>query len=326
MKRLILLVLLVFITGKFFGQDVSVTAQFDTNKIYIGDQVYFTVKIEKPVGANLTYPLFKDTLFKKIEIVSGPKTDTIVLQNGKNAIIQKYLVTSFDSGLYHIPPVYAEFTTENGLKRIYSNYSSLEVSRINVAPGDSTDSIYDIVSPYKVPLTIGDILPWFLLLVIISLAIWYIIRLIRNRNLKKSGEKKQIILEPAHIIAFRELEKLKNDQLWQKGEVKLYYTRLTEIVRQYLENRYDISSLELTTEDTLNIFKKSVKPDPDLFNFLKSVLVNADLVKFAKFKPEPSDNVTSFENSWNFISDTMLKPEPVDVPIEEKIKTEEGTV
>src|SRR4030042_23461 len=138
MKKLTLIILLICFAGKFFGQDILVTTQFDTNKIFIGDQIYFTVKIEKPVATDISFPSFKDTLYKKIEIISGPQTDTIALQGGKNAIIMKYLVTSFDSGLYQVPPVYAELTTENGLKRFYSNYSFLEVSRINVAPKDST--------------------------------------------------------------------------------------------------------------------------------------------------------------------------------------------
>jgi DNA-directed RNA polymerase subunit L len=309
MKRLILIILLVNFAGNFYGQDIKVTAGFDTSRIFIGDQIFFTVKIEKPVEANLSFPVFKDTLYKKIEIISGPDTDTILLNSIKNIISQKYLVTSFDSGLYQVPPVYAELITENGLKRFYSNYSKLEVLRITSAPQDTTDVIYDIIKPYKAPLTIGDILPWVLLLIVFSLIVWYIIRLIKNRKRRKPGEDKHVITEPAHVIAFRELEKLRNEELWQKGEVKLYHTRLTEILRQYLDNRYNISSMELTTDETLSIYYKTVKPDVTLFNSLKSILINADLVKFAKFKPDPSDNETAFENSWGFINVTLVKPE-----------------
>lgn len=99
MKRLTLIILFICLAGKFSGQDILVTAQFDTNKIFIGDQIFFTVKIEKPVATDISFPSFKDTLYKNIEIISGPQTDTIALQDDKNAIILKYLVTSFDSGL-----------------------------------------------------------------------------------------------------------------------------------------------------------------------------------------------------------------------------------
>jgi hypothetical protein len=326
MKRSALIILFLSFAIEFFGQDIRVTAEFDTNRIYIGDQIFFTIKIEKPVGENISLPTLKDTLYKKIEILSGPTSDTIALQSGRDAIIRKYLVTSFDSGLYQVPPVYAEITTSNGLTRFYSNYTSLEVSRINIAPKDTTDVIYDIIKPYNAPLTLSDILPWVLIIIAVSLIIWYLAKLIKNRKKRKTGVEAPEIYEPAHIIAFRELEKLRDDELWQRGDIKLYYTRLTEILRQYLENRYRINSMELTSDETLSIYKKTVKPDKDIFNTLKTVLKDADLVKFAKFKPGQTDNVTAFDNSWNFVSATMLKPELDEESVEDNVKTksEEG--
>ena len=291
------------------GQGIEVTAKFDTTNIYIGDQVYFTVKMEKPEDAQISFPVFKDTLYKKIEILSGPLTDTLPTLNGRNGIIQKYLVTSFDSGVFRVPPFYAEQTLASSLKRYYSDYSVLTVSRVKVTPQDTTDVIYDIIKPYKAPLTIGEILPWLLLLLALSAAAWYLVRFLKNRKKSKAGVETPAFIEPAHVIAFRELENLKAEELWQKGELKLYYTRLTEILRQYLENRYKIMSLELTTEETLSIYKKSVKPDNVIFNSLKLILINADLVKFAKFKPEAPDNESAFENSWSFVSLTQEKPE-----------------
>jgi hypothetical protein len=326
MKRLKIILLFICFPAIFFGQDIKVTAKFDTNRIYIGDQIYFTVRIEKPVETEILVATFKDTLYKKIEIISGPLLDTVALQNGRNALINKYLITAFDSGLYQVPPVYAELVSTNESIRYYSNYTSLVVSRVNLAPQDTTDVIYDIVKPYKAPLTIGDILPWFLLLVVISLIIWYLLRFLKNRKKIEPETDNNVVYEPAHIIAFRELEKLKNDNLWQNGEVKLYYTRLTEILRSYLENRYRITSMELTTDETLRIYKKTIKPDVNHYNSLKSILTDADLVKFAKFKPESADNEISYDNSWNFVSETMLKPEIVESETEEKEKnkTAEG--
>ncbi len=114
----------------------------------------------------------------------------------------------------------------------------------------------------------------------------------------------RLITEPAHVIAFRELEKLKNEKLWQNGETKKYYIRLTEIIRQYLENRFGVNSLELTTSETLEALVKTGFKKDESFNKLRSVLTGADLVKFAKYKPDPTENESVFSNSYDFVSAT----------------------
>ncbi len=290
------------------GQDVTVTAAFDSARIFIGDQIHFNVVVEQPAGIQLNLPVFKDTLSKNIEILSGPVTDTVKTASQKIRITEKYLVTSFDSGFYRVKPVYAETRGASGLKRYYSDYALLEVSRVRLTPPDSS-KIFDIAGPYKAPVTLGEILPWILLVLIVSALVWLLIRFFR----RFAGTRKEIVLpvrtEPAHVIAFRELEKLKNEKLWQSGETKKYYTRLTEILRQYLEDRFRVFSLELTTSETLEALIKTGFKKDESYNRLKSVLNEADLVKFAKYKPEPSENEQSYDYSWDFVDTTKVTAE-----------------
>ncbi|MDO9341365.1 MAG: hypothetical protein Q7T72_12680, partial [Bacteroidales bacterium] len=300
MKKLILSIYLYISIISAFSQEVNVTSSFDTSKIFIGDQIKFTITIDQPSDLRLTLPLFKDTLCKNIEILSGPVIDTSS-QGGRIKIIGKYLVTSFDSGFYQIPPVFAEMKNQNGMKRFYSDYSQLEVMRVKIAPPDTTAKIYDIIKPYRAPLTIGEVLPWVLLVALLGTLVWLAIRFIRKLKKSKKGVEAVIDPDPAHIIAFRELEKLREEQLWQKGEIKYYYTKLTEILRQYLENRFRVFSLELTTTETLAALVKSGFKKDGSYNQLKTVLTGADLVKFAKYNPEPPENESHFQNSWDFV-------------------------
>ena len=150
------LFLLISIIASSNGQDVKVTSSFDSTRIFVGDQIKYTVTVEKPSGLRLNIPVLKDTICKNIEIVSGPKTDSTVSRNGRISIIQKYLVTSFDSGFYQIPPVYAEIKDDAGIKRFYSNYSPLQVMRVKIAPPDTTVKIFDIIKPYRAPVTFGE--------------------------------------------------------------------------------------------------------------------------------------------------------------------------
>ncbi len=313
MKRIHnILIILLFASSAAHGQDVKVTASFDSSRIYIGDQIFFTLKVDQPAEFGLQFPFFKDTLCKNIEIISGPVVDSIINNDGRILITEKYLITSFDSGFYELPPVFAELKSENGLKRFYSEYTRLEVMRLNLAPADTAAAIYDIIKPYKAPLTPGEILPWVLLALAAVFIVWFVLRLIKKLRKSKPDYVPEIIPDPAHVIAFRELERLKDEELWQKNEIKYYYTRLTEILRQYLENRYRVYSLELTTSETLDALVKTGFKKDDSYNILKSILTGADLVKFAKYNPEAQENDVHFNNSWQFVditkdSDQSLK-------------------
>jgi hypothetical protein len=308
MKRryitLLFLILSLHFSSK--GQDVSVTAAFDTSRILIGDQINFSVIVEQPADVKLKLPFYRDTLNKNIEILSGPKTDTSSISENKIRITEKYLITSFDSGSYKIDPVFAELTDIKGLKRYYSDYSVLEVARVKLTPPDTASKIFDIAGPYKAPITLGEILPWILMALLAGLIIWGILRLIKRFKRTKKEPTVPVIIEPAHLIAYRELEKLQAEMLWQKGETKKYYTRLTEIIRKYLENRFHVDSLELTTSETLDSLIKTGFKKDESYNKLKSVLTGADLVKFAKYKPEPDENESGFSNSWDFVTATKV--------------------
>ena len=326
MKAFILsLFLYISLISSSFGQDVKITSSFDSTKIFIGDQVKYTITIDKPADIRLSFPVFKDTICKNIDIISGPKTDSISSQNGRMKIIQKYIVTSFDSGRYQVPPVFAEVKNSGGLKRYYSDYSLLEVMRIKITPPDTTAKIFDIVQPYKAPVTLGEILPWVLLILLAGALGWAIVRYLKNHKKSENGVEVFVPMDPAHVIAFRELENLKAEELWQKGEIKKYYTRLTEILRQYLENRFSVYSLELTTAETLEALVKTGFRKNGSYNDLKAVLTGADLVKFAKYNPVASENETHFQTSWNFVVATK-ENDMITEPAEEKIGGREEIV
>jgi hypothetical protein len=325
MKRIIISLFLFISITSVFSQEVIVTTSIDSSRIFIGDQVKFTVTIDQPANLQVSLPFFRDTICKNIEIVSGPVIDSSAARDGRIKIIEKYLITSFDSGLYQIRPVFAEMKNANGLKRFYSDYTQLEVMRVRIAPADTTAKIYDIINPYRAPVTIGEIFPWLLLVVLVCIFIWFAIRFIRKLKKTKTEVETVIDPDPAHVIAFRELERLREDKLWQKGEIKNYYTRLTEIIRQYLENRFRVFSLELTTAETLDALVRTGFKKDGSYNLLKTILTGADLVKFAKYNPEPSENESHFKNSWDFVFATK-EDELIIGVVDEKDKAREESL
>src|ERR1035437_13718 len=324
MKKLIISIFLfISIISSSFGQEVNIKSSFDSSRIYVGDQIQFTITIDKPSNLGLSLPIFKDTLCKNIEIISGPRVDSSAIQNGRIKIIEKYLITSFDSGRYQVKPFFAEAKNEGGMKRFYSDYSILEVMRVKIAPADTASKIFDIIRPYNAPLTFAEVLPWILIITLVGIIAWLAVRFLWKLKKSDSGAETYIPPEPAHVIAFRELEKLKNEELWQKGEVKKYYTTLTGILRRYLENRFRVFSLELTTAETLESLIKTGFKKNGSYNDLKAVLTGADLVKFAKHNPVASENESHFQNSWNFVISTKENETDADL-VEEKISVKEG--
>lgn len=315
MKKLsVSIILFISFVSFATGQNVNITSSFDSTRIYIGDQIKFTITVDKPSDLKLNLPVFRDTLAKNIEIISGPHTDSSKVQDGRIRIIQKYIITSFDSGSYKVKPVYAEIKSADGLKRFYSDYSALEVMRVQIAPPDTVSKIFDIIEPYRAPITAGEVLPYLLIATVLAAIIWAAVRYFRKHKKSTEGEVAYISPDPAHIIAFRELERLKGEELWQKGEVKKFYTQLTEIMRQYLENRFKVFSLELTTAETLEALVKTGFKKDGAYNEIKAVLTGADLVKFAKYKPVPEENESHFQTSWNFVLTTMEKEMETQAP------------
>jgi hypothetical protein len=157
------------------------------------------------------------------------------------------------------------------------------------------------------PLSFREILPW----IAVGVGGWMMATLIMAliwmyRQKRKNPEAFSLKpLEPAHVIAFRNLDRLKEEKLWEKGEVKQYYTRLTEITRHYIERQYGIPAMESTTEEILYAFRKTNTEDNLLDEMLEELLVLADLVKFAKEDPLPVDNQTNLNNAYLFVQKTF---------------------
>lgn len=292
-------------------QKVLVEAGLDSSDIYIGDQVEYTVKVRQPTDIYLGMPEFTDTLHSNIEILSQSPVDTTYEDTGEMVLTKSYTITSFDTGYYQIPPYYLEYETEQGKKRFYSEYVPLRVGRVDISPPDSTDVIFDIIGPEKVGYSAGEILPWIFLVIVLATAAWFIYKYLPRSKRKEEKEGPKIPAEPIHIITFRALDKLEKKKLWQEGKVKEYYTQLTEILRFYIEIRYEIRALEMTSEEILTALGKEDVPG-DKLSLLRKLLQNADLSKFAKYKHDAETNESAVTDAREFVKATYRRVEYTD--------------
>ncbi len=309
MKRILTLIsALCLLHAAVSAQEVTVTSVPDTTAILIGDQTGFTVSAVMPAGTAAGLSEAGDTLAGKIVILRRSPRDSAAGPDGKIIITDRYLITAFDSGTYTIPPFYAEVASGDTLLRYYSDDSFLRVLRPDVTPPDSTEVIFDIIPPRRAPVTFAEILPW-LVIALVAAVLLYLLARFLPRNPLRRFVRPLPPPEPAHVIALRELSVLRSEELWQKGEVKEYYSRLSDILRRYIDNRYGISSPELTTDETVRMLQKAAVTTGPQMSVVKEILSLSDMVKFAKYVPETSLHEKCYEDALKFVEETKKTEE-----------------
>lgn len=300
--RWIVVVALLTMASVAGAQEVKLDASFSRDTLWIGDQADFTFQVEQPAGLHLNLPEFTDTLPGGIEILKTLQSDTIREKEGRILIQRKYRVTSFDTTTVVVPPL--EVSYEKDSLRVVLATPPLSLV-VKAMPVDTTTVIADIKEPYNAPLTFVELLPWILGLLILLAAGYFVYRYLEKRKEQKHAVPQKVKpSEPAHVIALRDLNQLREEKLWQKGEVKKYYTRLSDILRLYLENRYDLPAMEQTTPEILSGLRDLGFSDRKLFSTLQDILETADLVKFAKHKPQPDKNEAVMLDAVVFVNGT----------------------
>ncbi len=286
------------------AQEVNITASMDSTSILIGDQTTLHLSISHPAEMTLQVRNYTDTLVEGVEILLQSEFDTSKLEGNLISIKKDFLISCFDSGTYIIPPFEATLKDITGETTYRSEPILLTVSRTEIEPADSTVQIFDIKQPYGAPLGLREVFP-YVLGGILSLGIIYFLFYFLKKRKKDEPILKRIKpTEPAHVIALRELDKLKAEKLWQQEKTKLYYSRLTEILRIYLENRYGILAMEQTSRETLDALLEIGFNDNNLYAKLKEIFHFADMAKFAKARPLPNENETSLLSSYLFVNET----------------------
>ncbi|MBB5436793.1 hypothetical protein HDC92_000457 [Pedobacter sp. AK017] len=302
-----LLLLLVGISFSGLAQNIKVQAKLDQTTIALGDQTRLHLIVQLPAKTHIDFPVLADTISSKVQVVEMGRTDTIADKNnpGMDIISRTYTITSFDAGL-HMIPAYV-FHSKNG--DFNTEALPLEVKAVKV---DTTKAIYDIKEPLAVSYSFMDWLrdnwKWVVFSLIVVLAVAGLLYYwIKKRKNKPAHVQEARPLVPLHTIALDKLGALRAKKLWEQGQVKAYYSELSDIVREYLEKRYPINALEQTSEEIFSGLRHLNIAEQDM-DRLKQLLVLADLVKFAKEKPLPAANEQSMENAISFVMNTKEIP------------------
>lgn len=313
-KRFLICIIWVLLLPVAALTQATVQAELSNTQIMIGDQVQLQIRVTQSGKAKVDIDLNPISEVEGLEIVS--ETAPVMKEDpGMNYLEKNVMLTSFDSGEYLVPQIPVRLIQDDGqTQTLHTNPIPLTVNTIPVA----SDSLQ--LAPIKdidrEEFTFQDSLPFLLGglgLLLIGFSIWWIF-------FKKRGEQKSeaVVIRPAHEVALELLEELESQQMWQKGRLKDYYSVLTHIAREYLENRYKIPALENTTGEILQKLSSFPEIDQGLQNTLRQILTSSDMVKFAKAEPAATFHTEALEKTREFITITQAKPQEAETENEEE--------
>ena len=293
------LIILILLPSICFCQK----ANLDTNHILIGDHVELTISSNFKTNEKYTWPLFTDSIFKKLEILQKSKISEIK-SDSINNISQKIILTCFDSGIYYIPPFVFNETKQTDslilkvetIKITDSNNYAYDITKTLIGTSDDYTEKEILERRKKRLIILGFIIG----IILLAFLVYILIKKFKKEPL---FEKTKILI-PAHVLALKKLKKLKKSKLSEKGEIKEFYSKISLIIREYIENRYQFNALELPTSEIISKLQNEPKENIEI---LENILRKADNIKYAKGLSHSEENKLTMNKSIDFILKTKVE-------------------
>ena len=280
---------------------VNVSATMDSTTLLIGEQRTIHLEAKFPEMVEMQFPdINKETkLADGVEILRITPKDTITLKGNVLEVSQDIIVTSFDTGRYEIPPF--RFTTTD--QHYMSDKIIVDVVTIEADFAKATiKSNEDIYRPPFNFLRLAQYLSFLLILAGLAfLAIMVILYL--NEKQKSDIAFDTTDHRSPREIALTSLNDIKEEKIWQQGEQKKYHTEITDTLRHYFSQRFNISAMEMTSDEMMDELKYH-EETALVEEKVKQVFKLSDMVKFAKYEASSEENEMSIVNALFIVQQT----------------------
>ena len=294
----------------------KVSGGFEPDSIGIGDRFVYSIEVEKDLVQTVVFPNFVGMAGQHYELIEDRAVDTLERDGRRLKIRKSYLLAAFQEGWHHIVPqvMYAD---KNIVDTLYGP-DTLDLLVTTFQIDSTSHALFDIKPQKTLPFKLGEItgyIAWSVVALIILAALLYGLK----RLLAHYGKSFDSIFKPApplpaHEEAFAALERLRVMHLCQEGKHKLYYSTLTDILRAYIVRRFEVSAMEMTSDEIIEAMRGVDIPSKSAID-LTMILREADLVKFAKAVPESEESEAAMRAAWEFVDATK--------PVEEVVNEEE---
>lgn len=277
----------------------------ERDSILIGDQLLYGFRVEDlPINTRIALPDYsKQGLCDSVVIVRGWVVDTTRTKTGTMTVDASLVITSFDAGLYGLPPLAMLTTTSDDAAAtpdtLYFKPKVLDVRTLPIDP--ETYEPHDIRPQIRYPLTLKEVLPWLYGFWLTALLLILAVCLVRQYRRRGTSAAKPD--DPAHIVALRELDKFRGSKFWAPERQKAFYSGVTDALRGYIAARYGVSALERTTAEIFDDLKKTDLPQ-DLYAEAKELFEVSDFVKFAKLTVPEDEAAKVLPAAVRFVTST----------------------
>lgn len=317
MNRFAYCFLLVFLTISSSAQ-VKVESSLSAVEILVGQQVELNVSATTPQNAQVEFP--KEGLIPMgVEFLGAIEKEPEMVEDGKVRHSRSYVLTSFDDTLYYLPPL----TVKVDGKDYQTNKLALKVLTVDVdttnyekyyGPKDVQDNPMLWSGEWSQPF-------WFSFIVVILIAITGYLYL-RYRDNKPVIARIRIVKRILpHQKAMKAIEEIKAEKMVMAEDPKDYYTKLTDTLRRYIEERYGFNAMEMTSSEIIDRLMST--DDPKSLEELKQLFNTADLVKFAKYSTLINENDANLVNAVEFINQTKIDAQVPQTTVKEELTADE---
>lgn len=304
-KKIVIIVLLLLADISSYAQDAKAGIRLDPPQILVGDQARLFIEVQNNEKAGkLQWAAIPDT-FNNLEVIERGKIDTL-RQGDVYTYKQRVIITGFDSGVFKIPAFqFSVIHAGNTASIVQTDSLQLLVQTVAV---DTTQPIKPIKGIILVKSSWLDYIWYFIgAAIFIILLVFVIIYFIRNKKAVLPVINKGPV-ETLQEKTLRLLAEVEAQKLWEKGQVKEYYVQVTDVLRNYIEARFNTAALELTTDELLESALR-IKEMLPYRGLLGGILYTADLAKFAKSEPLPAEHIATMEQAKEFVN--LTTPPPV---------------
>ena len=295
---------------------VQVEGRIDSIQMLIGEQVHLTLTVTMKQGQTLQMPEFRPTqqLIPGVEVLAATAADTTAIDNDDIRVRKVYTLTSFDDSLYYLPPMKVKVDGKD--------YESKSLAlKVMTVPVDTLhpERFYPPKDVQDNPFAWSEWRPLFLtsllLIVILCVTIYLYVRLRDNKPIVKLPHIVKRLLP--HEKAMKEIEKIKAEHIASSENQKEYYTRLTDTLRIYIEERFGFKAMEMTSTEIISRLQTS--GDQEMIDELRQLFTTADLVKFAKYSALINENDANLVHAIEYINATKQENAPEKEPAKPKL-------
>lgn len=290
--------------------NTTISAKLDSTHVLMGKTIGLHISVVQDREVNgLMLNLVADTLNAKVEIADKGKADTTALDNNRLQINRDITLQAFDPGTYQLPAI---LYVVGGDTLRSKETLTLTVDSIKVDPQGKIKDFKPVAeAPFKLLDWIPDFISdywwaWLAGLLLLAFGIYAYFKWYKKGINPLKPVKKRL---PPYEEAMQALSNLKSRNLWQNGQEKEYYTTLTDILRVYIDRRFGINAVEMTSTQIMDKIRQN--EDAHIAKEqLNNVLEIADFVKFANMHTLADDNEIAFQRAVNFVEQTKPLPQP----------------